>query len=78
MAKEVTRPRRQRQAAGQRLAVARAALASGGAFATSVGGVLTAVAIGGVDNLVAFAALAAVCLITGLTMGTAAAIARAK
>jgi hypothetical protein len=33
------------------------------------------VAIGGVDNLVAFAALTAVCLIAGLTMGTAAAIA---
>lgn len=61
-----------------RSAVARAALVAGGGFATSVGGVLTAVSFGGVDNPIALAALAAVCLIAGLTMLTAAVIVRGR
>jgi hypothetical protein len=66
----------QHQDADHRSTVARAALVSGGGFATSVGGVLAAVSLGGVDNPVALAALAAVCLIAGLTMLTAAVIVR--
>ncbi|MEU8235424.1 hypothetical protein AB0C12_38040 [Actinoplanes sp. NPDC048967] len=64
--------------ADQRSAVARAALVAGGGFATSVGGVLTAVSVGGVDEPIALAALAAVCLIAGLTMLTAAVIVRSR
>jgi hypothetical protein len=67
-----------RQDAEHRSAVARAALVAGGGFATSVGGVLTAVSVGGVDKPIALAALAAVCLIAGLTMLTAAVIVRSR
>ena len=62
----------------QRSTVARAALITGGGFATSVGGVLTTVSFGGVDQPIALAALAAVCLIAGLTMLTAAVIVRSR
>jgi hypothetical protein len=51
---------------------------AGGGFATSVGGVLTPVSFGGVESPIALAALAAVCLIAGLTMLTAAVIARGR
>ncbi|MCO8272954.1 hypothetical protein M1L60_20370 [Actinoplanes sp. TRM 88003] len=64
--------------ADHRSVVARAALVTGGGFATSVGGVLTAVSFGGVDKPIALAALAAVCLIAGLTMLTAAVIVRGR
>jgi hypothetical protein len=76
MVSSVTPQRSPRQETDQRSTVARAALVSGGGFATSVGGVLAAVSLGGVDNPVALAALAAVCLIAGLTMLTAAVIVR--
>jgi hypothetical protein len=64
--------------AEHRSAVARAALVTGGGFATSVGGVLAAASFGAVDNPIALAALAAVCLIAGLTMLTAAVIMRGR
>jgi hypothetical protein len=67
-----------RPTADHRSTVARAALVTGGGFATSVGGVLTAASVGSVDNSVALAALASVCLIAGLTMLTAAIIARGR
>ena len=64
--------------AAHRSSVARAALVAGGGFTTSVGGVLTAASLGAVDNPLALAALAAVCLIAGLTMLTAAVIMRGR
>jgi hypothetical protein len=71
-------PRPQGQDVEHRAAVARAALVAGGGFATAVGGVLSAASFGAVANPVALAALAALCLIAGLTMFTSAAIMRGR
>ena len=51
-----------------RSAVARAALVAGGGFTTAVGGVLTATSFGAVADPIALAALAAVCLIAGMSL----------